>query len=199
MERARPTIRGLRNWMQAFTRNYMPALLFSLYFYAQKNRYLEKSLPAAVGALVEAATVLGGTAIAAAISTLSEAALGASIAAAEVTLAAEAALSLSLAGNAVSLAADVDGAGLLLHLIKLGVIVNGFALVQRLETLGVDLGEVHKHVLTTVHGRDEAIALLAVEEFDGSLLSHFVSLKTNQRPKNENEELDETILANLLS
>ena len=67
-----------------------------------------------------------------------------------------ASLALSLGSRlAVSLAGDVDGGGLSLLLVVLGVEPDGLTLVQGLEALGVDRGEVNEDVLAAVGGGDE--------------------------------------------
>ena len=69
------------------------------------------------------------------------------------------------------MAGHVGGGGLALLLVVDAVVVDGLALVQGLEALLVDGGEVDEHVLTTVGRGDEPEPLLG-EELDATLHGH---------------------------
>jgi len=155
-----------------------------------KMRQLDR-LPAAATELLlrstEAATVSEATSV---VEAAAEAALAAAEAAAKAALAATeaaveaaalaeaaAALALGHARLAVAHAGDVHGSRLLLLLVEVQVEVDRLVVVQRLEAVLVDGGEVHEDFLAGAVGDDEAEALVGPELNLTSLGHLWMSLK----------------------
>ena len=82
-----------------------------------------------------------------------------------------AAASAPLAGSSVTVSGHVGGRPLLLNVVVLLVVSYSLAVVEALEALLVDGGEVDEDIVGAVGGGDEAEPLVA-EELDGALVSH---------------------------
>eukprot|EP00579_Thalassiosira_antarctica_P031853 CAMPEP_0201991214 /NCGR_PEP_ID=MMETSP0905-20130828/57_1 /ASSEMBLY_ACC=CAM_ASM_000554 /TAXON_ID=420261 /ORGANISM="Thalassiosira antarctica, Strain CCMP982" /LENGTH=88 /DNA_ID=CAMNT_0048545545 /DNA_START=293 /DNA_END=556 /DNA_ORIENTATION=- len=80
-------------------------------------------------------------------------------------------LTTRLTGGAITVSGNIGGGPLLLDIIELFVELDGLSLVQGLESLLVDGGEVDEDILASVLGGDETESLVG-EELDRAVGCH---------------------------